>query len=269
MKQARLIVIGAALLSAATTAFLATRILNRPAQPVQQVQQKTSSVRVLVAKNSIPLGETLGEQHVLWQSWPEGTTNPSWIVDNSGTGIAKGEVIGLLARASFAPGEPLTRSKLLKQSEGGVMAAILPAGMRAISTPIKEETAAGNFILPNDRVDVMLTRRMRSRQGGGDDHVVRTLLRNIRVLAIGQNKKSKEKGDTAAGKTATLELTPQQSELLTQARSMGVITLALRPLKDAKLSAEEEAKTNSLLGESSNGLKVLRYGVSSRNFDVK
>jgi pilus assembly protein CpaB len=72
------------------------------------------------------------------------------------------------------PGEPVTSLKLVKAGDGGVLAAILPAGMRAISTRIKEETAAGRLILPNDRVDVILTQRRRGR-GGVEDSMSDTL----------------------------------------------------------------------------------------------
>ena len=93
-----------------------------------------------------------------------------------------------------------------------MLAAILPAGMRAISTRIKEETGVGRLILPNDHVDVILTRRTRGRNGG-EDFCRDTLFRNVRVLAIGQLIEAKEGKKLAEGNTATLELTPRQSEL--------------------------------------------------------
>ena len=94
-----------------------------------------------------------------------------------------------------------------------MLAAILPAGMRAISTRIKEETGVGRLILPNDHVDVILTQRKRGRSGG-EDFVSDTLFRNVRVLAIGQLIEAKDGKKLAEGNTATLELTPRQSELL-------------------------------------------------------
>ena len=104
----------------------------------------------------------------------------------------------------------------MKAGDGGVLAAILPAGMRAVSTRIKEETAAGRLILPNDRVDVILTRRRRGRSGS-EDAVSDTLFRNIRVLAIGQLIEAKEGKKLAEGNTATLEMTPAQAEELASA----------------------------------------------------
>ena len=105
------------------------------------------------------------------------------------------------------PASRLTTHKVVKVGEGGVLAAILPPGMRAISTRIKEETGVGRLILPNDRVDVILTRRMRGRSGG-EDFASETLFHNVRVLAIGQLIEAKDGKKLAEGNTATLELTP-------------------------------------------------------------
>ena len=103
--------------------------------------------------------------------------------------------------------------------------------MRAISTRIKEETGVGRLILPNDHVDVILTQRRRGRDGG-EEFVSDTLFRNVRVLAIGQLIEAKEGKKLAEGNTATLELTPRQTELLALANSMGEISLALRSIAD-------------------------------------
>jgi pilus assembly protein CpaB len=140
------------------------------------------------------------------------------------------------------------------------MAAILPAGMRAISTPITEESSAGGFILPNDRVDVILSHKIHV--GSKDEPVSEAVLRNIRVLAIGQEIEMKDGDKVAAGKTATLEVTPQQAETLALAQSMGEISLSLRSLADTNpATAESTAK----LGDRNTGsVKYLKYGVPSR-----
>jgi len=166
-----------------------------------------------------------------------------------------------VARAPMLPGEPVTPAKLVKPGEGGVLAAILPAGMRAISTRIKEETGVGRLILPNDHVDVILTQRKRGRSGG-EDFVSDTLFRNVRVLAIGQLIEAKDGKKLAEGNTATLELTPRQSELLALANSMGEISLALRSIADMG------TKDAPVQDKRSNSIRVLRYGVKSRAYGV-
>ena len=144
------------------------------------------------------------------------------------------------------------------------MAAILPSGMRAISTPIREETSAGGFILPNDRVDVILSHKIRV--GNKEEPVSEAVLRNVRVLAIGQTLEQQGNEKVATGKTATLELTPAQTETLALAQSIGEISLSLRSLADA---APNQSESTARIGDGNSGsVKMLKYGVPSRTFGV-
>jgi pilus assembly protein CpaB len=138
------------------------------------------------------------------------------------------------------------------------MAAILPSGMRAISTEISPETGAGGFILPNDYVDVIVSRRERGTSG--DVHVSETILTNVRVLAIDQTVEDKGGQKVVVGKTATLELAPQQAEILAQSRQQGTLSLALRSLIDANPSNPE-----TLTDEKSDRRRIntIRYGVTT------
>jgi pilus assembly protein CpaB len=169
------------------------------------------------------------------------------------------DVENSVARAPMLPGEPVTDMKLVKPGEGGVLAAILPKGMRAISTRIKEETGVGRLILPNDHVDVILTQRRRGR-AGGDEFVSDTLFRNVRVLAIGQLIEAKDGKKLAEGNTATLELTPRQSEMLAQSRQNGILSLALRSLLDAGQTTELPPPEDT---SKKSGIATVRYGVST------
>ncbi|MEM7398699.1 MAG: Flp pilus assembly protein CpaB, partial [Pseudomonadota bacterium] len=133
---------------------------------------------------------------------------------------------------------------------------------RAVSTPIQEETAAGGFILPNDRVDVILSHKQNV--GRKEQTVSEAILRNVRVLAIGQALENEDGEKVVAGNTATLELTPRQAEVLTLAQSIGEISLSLRSLADAQTSGESAAA----IDEDSSTVKFLKYGVPSRAFGV-
>ena len=157
-------------------------LVNKPAKVVTQ-EVTTNTTQVLVAKTEIGLGQITGPENFRWQDWPQSALSPSYIQRSARPNAIK-DLAGSVARAPMLPGEPVTRCKLVKAGEGGVLAAILPAGMRAISTRIKEETGVGRLILPNDHVDVILTMRRRGR--GSEDYVPDTLFRNVRVLAIGQ-----------------------------------------------------------------------------------
>jgi pilus assembly protein CpaB len=142
------------------------------------------------------------------------------------------------------------------------MAAILPSGMRAISTEISPETGAGGFILPNDRVDVILSKREKNpdRSGSSDIVISEIILTNVRVLAIDQAPKEKDGQNTVVGKTVTLELKPEQSETLARARQTGTLALALRSIADLN-AIETQADDQS--SRRSSSVNVVRYGVSN------
>ena len=124
--------------------------------------------------------------------------------------------------------------------------------MRAVSTFISAETGAGGFILPNDHVDVILTRRDKDAElanGGGEVNVSETILTNVRVLAIDQTVEEKNGQRVVVGKTATLELAPRMSERLALGHQMGTLSLALRSLVDsgAKKVVEEAGPTDAIV----------------------
>lgn len=265
MKRARLIVLAIAFAAAGGAAYMAKNIATPRIKTVEVDNAQT--IDVLVAGRNIKLGDSVRSGDLKWQAWPKQAAVSGYI-SRSRHPKAVSNLSGAIARAPFLEGEPIKEQKLIKVSEGGVMAAILPSGMRAISTPIREETAAGGFILPNDRVDVLVTRKIRV--GRKDDHVSETVLRNVRVLAIGQNIEIKDGKKVANGKTATLELSPRQSETLSLAQSMGDISLALRSLADASPNGKQGPQDgkHNLSNERSSGVKLLKYGLPSRAFGV-
>lgn len=268
MKRAQIIGIGVA----ATTGLLAFILLKgMVGQPAveKRVEVEVNSTEVMVARRDISLGEITNDGLFRWQTWPADAVTPSFITRKTNPRqVAK--LSGAIARAPILAGEPITTQKLVAAGQGGVLAAILPKGMRAISTEIKEETAAGRLILPNDHVDVILIRRQRS-QNGKDEFYSDTLFENVRVLAIGQQLQNKDtkKSSGAAANTATLELTPRQSEQLALANSMGEISLALRSVSDLNRDGSGPIEGTALKKKhTGTGVRVLRYGVGSRAYDV-
>jgi pilus assembly protein CpaB len=267
MKRARLMVVLVAILAAAAAGFMAWGMM-RPAPQVKQVVKKEmETVKVLVAKGPIGFGDAVRSSDFTWQAWPKDAPLDGYITQLSRPNAAN-EFAGAIARTSFLAGEPVKPAKLAKPGEGGIMAAILPAGYRAVATKIAEETAAGNFILPGDSVDVIVTRKQRSANGRGDSQVSETLFRNIRVLAIGQELDQKDGKKALAGKTATLQLTSGQAETLALNNSIGEISLSLRSLEDSSKSKGATPDEDAPKKESS-GIKVLRYGSWSRTFGLQ
>ena len=249
MKPARIIVLLIALVAGGIAAFLASRSEPPPAPaPVAQID----TVDVLVAATDIGLGTTVSGQALRWQAWPTAVASANFI-RKSERPDAINQLADSIARQPFSSGEPIRESKLIKGKSSGYMAAVLPAGMRAVSTEISPETGVGGFILPNDHVDVLLSRRDKDAEKPASSE---TVLSNVRVLAIDQNVEEKNGQRVVVGKTATLELSPRQVEMLGQARQMGTLSLALRSIVDfdAKDSPGDDSRR---------GINVVRFGVTT------
>jgi len=260
MNPARLAVLAVAVIAGGIAAYLASGSDDKPAtQPVAQMQ----TVDVLVAKNEIGLGQSVKPDDLQWQTWPAATASGNFIKRPDRPEATK-EITGSIARSPFIAGEPIREPKLVKADGSGFMAAILPTGMRAISTDISPETGAGGFILPNDRVDVILTKREKNADNKSVPEIIESeiILSNVRVLAIDQAPKEKEGQSALVGRTVTLELKPEQAETLARSRQMGTLSLALRSIADVKMveQLDEDGKQRARRGESVN---VVRYGVVS------
>ena len=267
MKKAQIIAISVAGMAALIAFFFAKSFIQPPPAPIVEKQQ-VDSVQVLVAGSDIPVGKIVNEGSFRWVAWPKEAAQHGYITEENGGDKRKRELSGSVARSALLAGEPVTASKLIKAGQGGVLAAILPGGMRAVSTKIDPKTAAGSLILPNDHVDIILIRHLRSKSGG-DEVVSDTLFRNVRVVAIGQQIETKEgkKAVDGSAQTATLELTPRQAEMMALANSMGEITLSLRSVAD--LSTDPAASGGlDLNKQRGNAVKVLRYGAKSRVYGV-
>jgi pilus assembly protein CpaB len=257
MQTARIVVLTIALGAGGVAAYLA-RGSDTPraeAPPVAQLP----TLEILIAKSDIGLGQSVKPDDLQWQTWPAAAASNSFIRrGDNGEGMQN--AIGSIARSPFIAGEPIREAKLVKAKGSGFMAAILPTGMRAVSTEISPETGAGGFILPNDRVDVILSKRDKNPDRTGADIVnSEIILSNVRVLAIDQAPKEKDGQNAVVGKTVTLELRSEQAEALARARQNGNLSLALRSIADANMvnTSEEESQKR---GES---VKVVRYGVQS------
>jgi len=207
------------------------------------------------------MGQAVSPGDVQWQAWPAGTATGNFI-RRTDRPTAIEDLAGNIARVPFVAGEPIREAKLVNAKGSGFMAAILPSGMRAVSTQISPETGAGGFILPNDRVDVILTRRDRDaeKSTGSEVQTSETVLSNIRVLAIDQSVEEKSGGQkVVVGKTATLEMTPAQAETLALSRQLGSLSLTLRSITDAQ-GDDSQNDDKSKRGGSVN---IVRFGVST------
>jgi pilus assembly protein CpaB len=251
MKAARVVVLTVALAAGGVAALLA----GRSEKPVQQnTAPKFDTVDVLVAKSDIARGQTLSPADVSWQAWPASSAAGNFI-RKTDQPQAVDNLNGMIVRLPFVAGEPIREPKLVNSKGSGFMAAILPSGMRAVSTQISPETGAGGFILPNDRVDVILTPRP-NREVDKGSTTSETILRNIRVLAIDQTIEEKNGQKVVVGKTATLELLPGQAEALALSQQLGTLSLALRSIADGSI---DESKSDE--PDTRRNINVVRFGV--------
>jgi len=261
MKSARIVVLGVAVAAGGLAAILMSGGSDTPAPaPAPAPTAQLETVEILVAKNDIGVGQALGPQDMVWQKWPAVSANAAFIKRNE-RADAVDQLVGAGARSPIGAGEPVREARLIKAKGSGYMAAILPSGMRAISTEISAETGAGGFILPNDRVDVILSRRDREAEkaSGVEAHVSETILNDVRVLAIDQTVEEKNGQRVVVGKTATLELSQRQAELLALSRQLGTLTLALRSLADANSMDGQPVREPS----GSNRMNMVRFGVTT------
>lgn len=266
MNVARIVVLIVALVAGGAAAYLAMNLINQEPDPAVVTATATvESEEVLVASRDILIGSTIEANALSWRSWPTSGLTESYI-RRSQQPDAIATITGSLARDSIYSGEPIAISKLVS-SDGGLLSALLPSGMRAVATPTSAETGAGGFILPNDRVDVIMTRQVQDTATGDTQFITETVLQNVRVLAIDQQIQEIDGEPVVIGSTATLELTPQQAEIITVAQQMGDrLALSLRSLADAADPTTPEDDAVHLLtgGGTSGGITVVRNGVAQQ-----
>jgi pilus assembly protein CpaB len=255
MKVARLVVLGIAGMAGLAAAYLSIPT-PPPPQPEQPAQVQTDTIDILVAKADIGIGDRISPQNIQWKAWPVAAANDQYVRKAEGGGGIE-QVTGAVVRTPFVVGEPINQAKLIKADGAGYIAAMLPSGMRAMQIEISPETAAVGFILPKDRVDIILTRTDRSPLGG-EEYSSETLLTNIPVLAIDQNIEEKNGQRVVPGKFATVELTLRQAETVALARRLGTLSLVLRSLAESnQRSAIDEASRRDVI-------RIVRFGTTTR-----
>ena len=270
MSKMRVVIFSMALGSAVLAGLLAKGFIGaKPEAEIVEIN-KVKTVDVLTAAKDVLMGEKFVDGSTVWKAWPTDNVTDSMITRDEKPEAQK-EFTNARARLAVYEGETIIEKKIIMPDQTGFMSAILPKGMRAISVGISEHSAAGGFILPNDRVDVILTKKVSNSENSEKVPVSETVLSNVRVLAINQTYRQEQEGDNvtvAEGKTATLELDPRQSEVIAQIESVGELSLALRSIaeNDGKSMEKEGPKlADQYSGKKARGNDTLfvRYGVES------
>jgi pilus assembly protein CpaB len=264
MNTQRVIVLGFALVAAGGAAFLVRGMLGGGAQvaaakPAPQIAMS----EVLVANGNLTPGQKLTIEQIRWEKWPTSTVDPSFITHEA-AGKEEDLVKDTVVRAMILPGQPITKAALVHGDASGFMAATLTEGMRAISIAISTDSGAGGFILPNDKVDVILTRKP---SNGGGRGFATTILTNLRVLAVDQTFKQEKDTRTVIGRTATIEVSPAQAETVAAAAQSGQLSLALRALTDGAATSlnnpDKSGASRKRTAAAYDGpVSIIRYGIA-------
>jgi len=218
--------------------FLAQKTAEVEATPLARPAAPQKSV--LVARNGITRGQILKPQDFSWQVWPEGGIDRNYI--QAGTRPAEA-FTGWVARDPIAPGEPIIEAKIVSPGSRGFLAAALAPGMRAVSVPVTATSGISGFVFPGDQVDILITHTPLSGNNEAQHKASETVLHDVRVIAVDQKLDSKG-NEALVAHTATLEVTPKQSEIIAVATEMGKLSLSLRSLA----VAEEKSPADSAGG---------------------
>jgi len=260
MKPARLIVLVIALAAGGVAAMMASGLRQPQAPPAPPPAPPLATVEVLVAKNDLNIGQTVSDKDVAWQTWPSASAGN--FIKKADRPDAIKEFVGAIVRSPVVAGEPIRDSKIVTGKNLGYMAVVLPQGMRAVAMDVAADTSAGGFVLPNDHVDIMLTRRDKAAEKatGVEKYISETILRNVQVLAVDQTVEEKDGQKVVVGKTVTVALDPEQAETLALSRQLGSLSLTLRSILDSQSSTPEGGDEN----RASKGINTVRYGVSTQ-----
>lgn len=274
MSPMRLIILLVAAGAAIAAVFLVRSAgAPKPAAAAEVVKREEAPTKqILVAKNAIPIGKFVAAEDLKWQAWPESSPTGAFIEQ---TKVPEGleKTVGAVAVFDLVEGEPVTLTKLVQPGDSSFLAAMLSPGTRATSIEISPETAAGGFILPNDRVDVLVIRELAETNEGGSAQKVRAdlLLTNIRVLAIdGIYAPLKAEGENATGQAAaligtraTLEVAERDVVVLNAAKKAGELALSLRSITDMQGPAGATGYGRAYragAAQSSDSIRIYRYG---------
>lgn len=236
MNSKRIVFLLLAVLVAGTTAFLARAWLQaeRVAIAAQMGGPKAAAkpgVQVLVARSPLRAGQLIKPEHLRWQAWPQGALPPSYIIEGK---RPISDFVGAVVRVPFNVGQPILESDIVMPGSRGFLAAVLKPGLRAASVPLTATTGVSGFIYAGDRVDVLLTHTLQAQGSDAQHNATETILRNARVIAIDQRVDFAPGDKPEVGKTATLELTSKQAEIVTLGIKMGELSLVLRSMQETE-----------------------------------
>jgi len=266
MSARQLIVLGVAALAAIGALLIFRGMSARTQAPQAAATEQIAGEQVLVAARDIPQGAALAPSDLAVRIFPQESVSGAF-VRVSAQPSAQADFVGSVTRRAFVQGEPITMSSVVQPEGRGFMAAQLAPGFRAVAIEVRDSTAAGGFIQPNDHVDVIMTGRVEARDGAGSTQQPRSeiVLEDIRVLALGETTQTQADGQSPSrvqASVAVLELTAEDARVLALAGEMGDLSLALRGVQ-AETVGMRRSNSRSTLGQASGGVRIHAFGTVS------
>lgn len=201
---------------------------------------------VMVATRDLTFGETLEPDDMKVALFPSESVP-------KGAYAVKDSLLGQVTKVFLMENEPILDSKL--SSKGGGLSLLISPNMRASSIQVDKVSGVSGFILPGDRVDVILTVK---RPGSSTDAIAKTILQSVEVLAAGE--KTEQKGNKVITvQSVTLLVDPEGAQDLALASNEGKLHLALRnPTDDEILAVDPVSKSGILKGKQQKAKVVYR-----------
>ncbi len=245
MSLRRMIFVLIALVASGSTIVIGRMWLEaqRAHQVVEKPAEQPTGPSVLVAKGNLPAGTFIRPDNLHWQVWPEASVAASYIVQGK---HRLEDYVGAVVRSGVGDGEPLTDTRVVRPGDRGFLAAVLTPGYRAVTVNVSPSAGLAGLVFPGDKVDLIGTFRIEFENTGDEHHLphtaAETVLSDVRVLAVDQRVDDQNK-EVAIAKTATLEVTPKQAEIISVVSETGKFSLSLRSLAPADGTPEVASNT--------------------------
>lgn len=198
---------------------------------------ETPTRQVFIAAADISPGTAISGTMVKGVTWPQAVIPPN-------SAATMKEIEGRVVKVPIPQGNPVLFSMLAPVGTAAGLSGILDDGKRALTVKVDEVAGVAGFVHPGDHVDVLMDMAMKSQ--GQQEHFSKTILHDITILTIGQIWEQKGDNKPMVVNTVTLELSPEQAEVLNLASNNGKIRLALRN-RNNKTVAQTQGVTTSVL----------------------
>jgi pilus assembly protein CpaB len=228
MRKRGFLILALACLMGVAAVYLARGWLESRTKLANTAEKTVTLTTVVVAKRTLSFGDPLKEEYLQVVEWPA-----SAVPADTFRTIA--DVVGgdkpRVALRTIEPSEPVLKTKISGFGGKATLSSVIEPDMRAVTIRVNDVGGVAGFVLPGDRVDVLLTRKQT--EGKDDRQFTDILLQNVRVLAVDQEA-NETRNKPVVAKAVTVEVTPYQAQKLTLAGQVGNLSLALRKETNAR-----------------------------------